>query len=1022
VNREPSIVLDPRRVDELAAALRAVARGAVPEWQPGGSGAGAALVEIGARYLQAIVTRLNEVPFKQRLALLEAFGIELIPAQAARVPIVFTLSDTAADVRAPAGTRVAAPPPVDRTDQLVFETERSTGLAKAKLKEVFSLWPGRDQYIDHSTAVAEGKPITLFRLHDLQNVPHAIYIAHDTLLALAGQSRVGVGFELTTVASNGLDLLWEYWDGTVWRPFRHMRPTCGEDAAKLDSTAGLTRSGTFQLETDCAETKKTSVNGIEAFWVRGRLDETLPPNPGRVLPEVDRITLTTEIVRNGLQPEKAFFGETEVDVTKAFYPFGQQPQPGVTFAFRSDEILSKPDADVTVEATLTFGPEIIALLVLVLQPNAVGFAALHPTVGWQYWNGFEWTTLNVTPPADDPFAANLIVNRTLKVNFRVPLDLAATKVNDEEGLWVRVRFESGGYGAIVGLDGGPVFAFTVPPIFADFRLDYVWQHGPFVAEHVLTYNDFQYADHSEEAKWPGQTFRPFTYVADPTPAMYLGFSDPLPVDRVGLFFDVVEQPDDTAGPALRWEYWNGGEWDELSVEDDTRRLRVPGLVALIGPNDSQRLARFDVPLHWVRARLAEDGPPGEPTLNAIFPNAVWAVQYQTVVDEPLGASTGQASQVFAFRQIPVLAGTRVEVREVQGRRAAVEWRLIARELFGNDAGVLASIEEQLAADGTPSDVEYRNLRLHRDRTKRVTEVWVAWHEQPSLLLSGAADRDYAIEPARGRIMFGDGERGRIPPAGAALLARRYRSGGGRVGNVAARTIAQLLGPVGGVESVVNPIAAQGGADTEPYAAVGLRGPASVRHRGRAVTCADYETMAREAAADIGFARAIPCRDPGGHHVPGWVTLLIIPQSDEPQPRPSFGLRENVRRYLEASAPADVAAAARIHVTGPRYLPVDVEATLVPRDPAEAGAVVANVQQALLRFLNPVRGGPAGRGWELGRDVFLSDVAAVVERVDGLDHVEALALFAKNMRAGERLAVPDDVVVVAGELRLKAVAE
>jgi hypothetical protein len=60
--------------------------------------------------------------------------------------------------------------------------------------------------------------------------------------------------------------------------------------------------------------------------------------------------------------------------------------------------------------------------------------------------------------------------------------------------------------------------------------------------------------------------------------------------------------------------------------------------------------------------------------------------------------------------------------------------------------------------------------------------------------------------------------------------------------------------------------------------------------------------------------------------------------------------------------------------------------------------------------------------ELGRDVFLSDIAAVVERVDGLDHVEALALFAKNTRAGERLAVPDDVVVVAGELRLKAVAE
>jgi hypothetical protein len=232
------------------------------------------------------VTRLNEVPFKQRLALLEAFGIELIPAQAARVPIVFTLSDTAADVRAPAGTRVAAPPPVDRTDQLVFETERSTGLAKAKLKEVFSLWPGRDQYIDHSTAVAEGKPITLFRLHDLQNVPHAIYIAHDTLLALAGQSKVGVGFDLTTVASNGLDLLWEYWDGTVWRPFRHMRHR-RRGRRQARQPAGRHAAAPSSSRPIAPETKKTSVNGIEAFW-RGRLDETLP-GPDACC-QVDRIT------------------------------------------------------------------------------------------------------------------------------------------------------------------------------------------------------------------------------------------------------------------------------------------------------------------------------------------------------------------------------------------------------------------------------------------------------------------------------------------------------------------------------------------------------------------------------------------------------------------------------------------------------------------------------------------------------------------------------------------------------------
>ena len=237
---------------------------------------------------------------------------------------------------------------------------------------------------------------------------------------------------------------------------------------------------------------------------------------------------------------------------------------------------------------------------------------------------------------------------------------------------------------------------------------------------------------------------------------------------------------------------------------------------------------------------------------------------------------------------------------------------------------------------------------------------MAWHEQPSLLLSGAADRDYAIEPARGRIMFGDGERGRIPPASAALLARRYRSGGGRVGNVAARTIAQLLGPVGGVESVVNPIAAQGGADTEPYAAVGVRGPASVRHRGRAVTCADYETMAREPRPRHRVRTRDPVSRPGRAPRAWMGDAADHSAGDEPQPRPSFGLRENVRRYLEAQRAGRCGChAARIPLPAP--LPaVDVEATLVPRDPAEAGAVVANVSGRCCA-LNPVRGGPDGRG-------------------------------------------------------------
>ena len=55
-------------------------------------------------------------------------------------------------------------------------------MSTASLKSVISLWPGRDQSIDHSDAIKSGTPFQPFLKSALQNTPHQLYIAHDTLL------------------------------------------------------------------------------------------------------------------------------------------------------------------------------------------------------------------------------------------------------------------------------------------------------------------------------------------------------------------------------------------------------------------------------------------------------------------------------------------------------------------------------------------------------------------------------------------------------------------------------------------------------------------------------------------------------------------------------------------------------------------------------------------------------------------------------------------------------------------------
>lgn len=1023
---------DNRSLSDILNDILARHAGYVPEWTPAANTAGNGLAWIAARYLQATIHRLNQAPEKDRIAFFDVLGYPLVPAQSARAPIVFQLTAGAPNSNAPATTQVSAPPPPGATDPIVFETESSVAVTAAKLAQVVSLWAGRDEYLDHSAELAASQPVTLFDPMLLQPVPHAIYLAHDNLLALTGSVEIGVEFELAQTSSQPLDISWEYWDGTVWRGFKGMKQACaGIAEVKLDGTAGLTRSGTFLLEADCAQASQTPVNGINAFWIRGELTQPLPPDPGRALPEVAGIRVRSIIQRDlesdsngnptgGLLPDNAYAGAAKLDLTKAFYPFGQQPQPGSAFYVSSDEVFSKPGAMVTVAVVKQNTPQD--------SVTASNATTLAHTVNWEYWNGDGWQNLGVpNAPTTTSNNANDLT-ATGSISFSVPKDMVKTKVNNQDGYWVRVRLVDGGFGfsnqvALGTGSSAPTITYVVinPPSLGVFRLGYSWQNGPYPAEHVLASNDFQYEDHTAEARWPGNRFLVFKPVSDVTPAVYLGFDQKLPVDDIGLYFDFVEQPGEVAGPALVWEYWNGAAWLGVTVQDETQNLQLPGIVSFIGQEDSRPFARFDAPLYWIRARLKEDGPPAASVLNGIFTNAVWASQQRTVTDAPLGAGSGLPSQVFVFTQIPVLDGERIEVQELSGPAANIEWRILVTEIFGGDTSAVAALQSQLAAEGSQTDFVYGDIHLVRDRTKKVSEVWVRWQGQPHFYFSGPDDRHYVLDRATGRLYVGDGVHGRIPPSGSEIAARLFRTGGGAAGNLPARTIQQLLGSVPGVQAVFNPHAAEGGSDGETLESYSQRAPFTLRARGRAVTLTDYEVLAREASSAVAAAHAIPTRSSSGHLLPGWVTILILPRSQEPRPIASFGLRYEVMKYIAERAPGDVAAAQQIYVTSPEYQAVDVGGTLTPIDADEAGDVEKAAIAALEAFLHPLIGGADGQGWPPGRNVYLSDVAAALRGVEGLDYVEDLALYKDGVLQGESVSIPPDHTVVAGNIRLKVVA-
>jgi uncharacterized phage protein gp47/JayE len=274
-------------------------------------------------------------------------------------------------------------------------------------------------------------------------------------------------------------------------------------------------------------------------------------------------------------------------------------------------------------------------------------------------------------------------------------------------------------------------------------------------------------------------------------------------------------------------------------------------------------------------------------------------------------------------------------------------------------------------------------------------TWVRWLPVDDFHFSENHSRHFKIDPISAGILFGDGTHGRIPPIGGDnIKAAFYRSHQGAAGNVSAGEITVLRNPVGllaAIKQVTNPAAGAGGSDAETVEQVMERGPKTLKHRGKAITIEDFEWLARDASGEIASAWCLPTRDTSGKIREGWVTVVILPDNIEPRPFPRPALSRYVRRYLESRSLANLPAERHICVRGPEYLEAWVKARVVPTLAEKFDETKLAVTKRLDEFFHPLTGGPDRNGWELGRDVYLSEVYAEIEEVDGVDHVAELLL-------------------------------
>jgi predicted phage baseplate assembly protein len=445
-------------------------------------------------------------------------------------------------------------------------------------------------------------------------------------------------------------------------------------------------------------------------------------------------------------------------------------------------------------------------------------------------------------------------------------------------------------------------------------------------------------------------------------------------------------------PPLRWEAWQGAleGWTPCELERDTTGgfnrdgemvVRLPAMA------EHEFIGRR---AYWLRCVLVK----GEQHYQV--PPEIqqrWQVESRgatvlarhavTVNNEVLGTSTGEPGQSFPVLNAPLLArDPKTDVLIVEtpdGERQ--EWHEVAH------------------FTGVPEE-----------RCFMVDSVDGTVTLAPSLLQPDGRMRRF----------------GAVPPRGSVLRFARYQHGGGLQGNVGVGKIEVIKTAVPYVARVRNYQPAMGGRDAQSLDDAKVRAAEHLRSADRVVTAEDFEFHTVRVPG-VSRARCLaPGTQPGSPNAirPGQVFVVVLPDvEDRQRPAPeALVLTDELRaRVLDYLTPRCViGAAVEAAIAAMTWVAVSVDILVSAEShPALAGEVQREAERALYDYLNPFLGGPAKKGWPFGRDLHLSELFGLLQRIHGVEYIESIRLRTREAgqdawkTAPHRVTLPDHGLICSG---------
>jgi hypothetical protein len=329
-------------------------------------------------------------------------------------------------------------------------------------------------------------------------------------------------------------------------------------------------------------------------------------------------------------------------------------------------------------------------------------------------------------------------------------------------------------------------------------------------------------------------------------------------------------------------------------------------------------------------------------------------------------------------------------------------------------GEVKALNRFLIEEAYPDKIAKNRMSI---LVQRGNGEWENWHEVDDFESSGPDDPHYMFDPEKGEVTFGNGLNGRIPLESEKIRAS-YKTTLGAKGNTPEGQKWRINNEGFKELKGKNQKAATGGKDAEPIEHAKARARKDFREHYRAITSEDYEQLALSIPGlKVARANAIPNYNPDYPciAIPGSVTVVVVPYTREGTvtPVPGKGFILTILNHLEKHR----LVTTDVHVIGPEYVKVSVKCKVQVKKRSSPTEVKKRVTKSLKSFLDPLEGGPNGKGWPFGRSVFPSEIYQIIDKVEGVDYATGISITAEGYQkeeGGDAIKIPPIALVYSGD--------